>query len=65
MLELSIPEKLVRLVDVSVSRVEFQVRVQLHLPDPFLAFNSLRQDYALAWPLFNIALQLAWLLFES
>jgi sorting nexin-29 len=55
--EFGIPLKLVRLVKLTMARVQCLIRVQSHLSNPLEANNGLRQGDALACLLFNIALE--------
>jgi sorting nexin-29 len=57
MLELGIPPKLVRLTQTTMESTTAKVKIQNELSESFHIRNGLRQGYALACILFNIALE--------
>ena len=59
MKELNIPFKLVRMVGVPMSNSKSQIRIQSNLFNSLKTLNGLKQGDALAFLLFNIALELS------
>ena len=57
MAELGIPEKLIRMVKLTLRNTECRVKVQNSISDPFNTRNGLKQGDALSCTLFNIALE--------
>jgi sorting nexin-29 len=59
MAEMGIPLKLIRLVKATMTGTTSQIRVQATLSEPLQIHNGLRQGDALAFLLFNVALEKA------
>jgi sorting nexin-29 len=57
MKELGIPNKIIRMIKMTMAQVQCSVRIQSHLSDSFKTIGGLRQSDALACLPFNIALE--------
>jgi hypothetical protein len=55
--EFGIPRKLIKLVQMTMAKVEFSVRIQSHLSESLNGKNGLRQGDALACLLLNTVLE--------
>ena len=59
MSEFNIPNKLIRLIRITMGNTQSQIRIQSHLSDPTTTKKGLRQGDSLACLLFNLALEMA------
>jgi sorting nexin-29 len=57
MSEFNIPNKLIRIIRMTMENTKSQVRIQSDLSDPIIAKKGLRQGDSLAFLLFNLALE--------